>query len=362
MYHRVRPILLIALVASAASAKAPSHLLTALELDLRQYRWAPSEQIVEHYDTACRLGSRLACRHQEWYRPDKPSFARVRGRFVAACHKGTAEACIALGWSLSQRQPDGRPNRASADPQRAAGFFQAACATGSMRGCTELGRLHAYGVGVEADPAKARTLFEKACARSEPRGCTALGFVLTREGRAKEALSRYRQACREGGATGCFNLGVAYFDGGTVPRDVRSAVDYFRKACTGGDQDGCASLAGAMLVGDGLRRDEKKALALATQACHRGGLYGCTVEGIAALRGLGRTVDRVLARARLEESCKGGDSAGCYNLAMGLLDGLFPSGPDPARAQQLLIGACRSGLHRACQELRTQFPRGGVRR
>ena len=49
----------------------------------------------------------------------------------------------------------------------------------------------------------------------------------------------YEKACDLKDATGCYNVGVQYYNGKAEKRDIAEAKQYFGKACDLGEQKGC---------------------------------------------------------------------------------------------------------------------------
>jgi hypothetical protein len=93
----------------------------------------------------------------------------------------------------------------------------------------------------------------------------------------KTAFELFSQACDMGDANGCLNLGVMYYNGGDVQRDIPKAIELFKKACDMGDANGCLNLGLIYESGEGedVQKDIPKAIELYTKACDMGYAYGC---------------------------------------------------------------------------------------
>jgi TPR repeat protein len=117
-----------------------------------------------------------------------------------ACDKGDANACIALGESLSGSSlPE--------NTAQAVQIFQEACEADGAKACDDLLRMCIEGKCTDND-SKVFHLFEKACER--------------------------------GLAPGCADLGVMYGRGKGVRKDPDKAAESFNKACDGGSAVGCS--------------------------------------------------------------------------------------------------------------------------
>jgi hypothetical protein len=229
---------------------------------------------------------------------DKTQAARDRQK--TECEHGSAEACFALGQSLSTMSleaggafnpgvaylrracdlkyqqacvtiaglRDAKANRAAeADAAVAARElepfkerctrkdqaaclllgFASKCQQGISEGCDSMGNAYVGGVGVSKDLARTKTYWLRAC-DIEPRRCIAYGVKFQSTpafaGSEQTAQEFYDRACR-GDAEQCAIVGVMYRDGkGGVPRDASKARSYFDRGCKAGAPTSCRSLNG----------------------------------------------------------------------------------------------------------------------
>lgn len=314
-------LLVIALVIAARDTLRPEPwtteagtlLVWALERDLYQGLVADMGAVLADYDRACEDGYRMACDWLEVRGPDRPRLDQATAFFAPRCDvDGEPVACLAAGWTRSQRGPGGRPDRSSPDPRMAAAGLEAACSSGLVRACIELGRLAEAGVGMERDPARAIALQEQACADGHPYGCALHGDLLVRvaepqqPGRGREvlesactaepracallggielraatdgpppedALTRLRLACDGGSTRGCLSLGTAIDRTGRADRFERSLAAW-GKACGGGEPEGCYRQAWSLELGRGVPRQPERARQLFERACRMGFELGC---------------------------------------------------------------------------------------
>jgi len=195
-----------------------------------------------------------------------------------ACDKGDANACIALGESLSGSSlPE--------NTAKAVQIFQEACEADGAKACDDLLRMCIEGKCTDND-SKVFHLFEKACERGLAPGCADLGVMYGRgKGVRKDpdkAAESFNKACDGGSAVGCSYLGEWYSTAGVragwncgrpafctflgdaadaVPKDDVKAFQFYKRACEGGDQIGCASVSQMYAKGAGVRKDAAQAAA-----------------------------------------------------------------------------------------------------
>ncbi len=105
-------------------------------------------------------------------------------------------------------------------------------------------------------------------------------------GISPEVITHLQQACQQGSADNCTNLGAMYYSGDGVTRDRQQAFRLFEQACKGGDMVGCANLARMYELGETVSADRARARQLYRQACEGGVNTGC--QAIERLQGTRR--------------------------------------------------------------------------
>jgi uncharacterized protein len=111
------------------------------------------------------------------------------------CEKGNSTACFKMGerYRIIER-----------DNKTAIKFYDKACDSGYMTGCTNGGILTLMkGTPYSKEFKKARKMFTKACEAGEDPSCFNLGTLNYKEGRQKKALQFYLKACDMGNSAGC---------------------------------------------------------------------------------------------------------------------------------------------------------------
>lgn len=150
---------------------------------------------------ACQAGNVTACQHNQLYAmvsdaapPPRGSDALV-GALQGACHQGSATACYHLGAFFQRGPGEWR------DVSQASMLLQRACQSGEGRACYDLARGYASGNG-EVVQARALTLYEQACDQGLALGCRDLGELVRAENPGK-AKSAYQRGCAAGDALSC---------------------------------------------------------------------------------------------------------------------------------------------------------------
>jgi class 3 adenylate cyclase len=166
---------------------------------------------------------------------------------------------------------------------------------------------------------QAAELYRRSCDAGERRGCHDLGLMYYRgEGVAKDlhrAADLYKRACDAGGTGGCLDLGLMYLRGDGVPKDLNRAADFYQRACDAGAPPGCTDLGRMYYDGEGVAKDLNRAADLFQHACDGGGPGGCL--SLAVMYEHGRGVPKDLSRAAdlFNRACDAGLDKGCENLA-----------------------------------------------
>jgi len=165
---------------------------------------------------------------------------------------------------------------------------------------------------------QAAELFRRACDGGERKGCHDLGLMYFRgEGVTKDlhrAADLYKRACEAGGTGGCLDLGLMYLRGEGVPKDLNRAADFYKRACDLGAPPGCTDLGRMYYEGEGVGKDPNRAADLYKRACDAGGSGGCLNLGSMYLHGQGVPKDRDRAADFFKKACDMGLDRGCENL------------------------------------------------
>jgi TPR repeat protein len=132
-------------------------------------------------------------------------------------------------------------------------------------------------------------------------------------GQFSQAAKLYQRACDGGERKACNGLGLMYFKGEGMPKDVKRAQVFFKRACDAGGAGGCLNLGLLYFRGEDVPKDLKRAAVLFKRSCDAGGGHGCNNLGLLYHDGEGMPKDLSRAADLYKRACEGGDSAGCTN-------------------------------------------------
>lgn len=206
--------------------------------------------------------------------------------------------------------------------------------------------------------------------------------VLAEEVRSVDAL---REACEEGDARACDDLGGLYQNGEGVERNVERAVELYEKACEMKLTAGCYNLGVTLAAGEGVEQDDARALELFLGACYSASpiVHGCHNAAVHYGLGHGVEVDKSMAfklfweacvmgyepachgHAVTEEElhqlkgCEKGDPASCFEVAHYYKDGDRGFARDSEHALELFGKACDGGHLGACHNHALMMVRWG---
>ncbi|UQA62790.1 tetratricopeptide repeat protein [Polyangium aurulentum] len=124
-------------------------------------------------------------------------------------------------------------------------------------------------------------------------------------------LAKLEKSCNERNGDACFALGVAYYKGEGVEKDMPACVALMRKACDAGHAEGCFNVGTALFHGEGVAANKPASIPLFEAACKGGSDGACFNLGVMYAKGDGVEKDMAKARANFEQGCRLGDSESC---------------------------------------------------
>ena len=253
----------------------------------------------------------------------------------------------------------------SRDEAAAQELFSKAAASGDADSQFNLGVMHRAGLGVPTDPAAARGWFEKAAAQaaspdrarrdvpareggprtgraepcSRPRQSRGMpGPVRPRPGEVfdsssrpfRKAVSWFEKAAAGGVAEAMTAVGLAYYEGLAVKRDLKAARRWFRTAADHGQVQGLYNLATMHRDGEGIKEDLPMALRLYREAALAGDTDSQYQLGLMHFDGKGVVKDRVEAYVWIAMASEQGHSS-ARMLASDIVSEIGPAGVSEAR-------------------------------
>jgi len=147
--------------------------------------------------------------------------------------------------------------------------------------CRELAQVYELGRDVELDLERARMLYEHSCKLGSTDGCVSLAAFIVKhaEEPTPELLARQRKlladACDANNHAGCGTLGRLLIESSDAS-DANRGAALLDAACAQYDYESCATLGLAYFHGKTLKKDLRRARELCQSACDRASLVGCS--------------------------------------------------------------------------------------
>lgn len=151
------------------------------------------------------------------------------------CRKGNMRGCTEQATMLLTAQDVAK------DAARASKLYKRACDDGFAAACYQLGAMHEHGGEAAANTMTALTAYEAACLAGNPKGCDGMARMYAKKPAAPKAHPSLA-GCEDGSAADCAAVGMAYYKGDMVERNVETAVTFLQRACSGGYGPSCAIL------------------------------------------------------------------------------------------------------------------------
>lgn len=102
-----------------------------------------------------------------------------------------------------------------------------------------------FELALELSIAESKDQIKEACKNGDAEICNNLGVESYNSNQPNyfESIKFFEQACKRGSALGCNNLGLMYHDGKGARQNSRKALDFFGKSCDMKEQQGCTNYA-----------------------------------------------------------------------------------------------------------------------
>lgn len=236
----------------------------------------------------------------------------------AMLKSGDKDSCALQDWlTCTTRAMPRRFARAAEVRVRAHRDLVMACDGGFAAACSEVGRDLAEGVGTAKDVAAGMKLMRSTC-------------------NATQAL--------------CNNLGVAYYFGWSVPRDLAEAARLYQRGCGAGEQAACTNWA-TMVLDHEAPGEPQVALGRLETACQKSLAEACHNLGFHYhLPRDGSAPDYAKARRYYEIACAWAKADSCNNLGT-----IYEAGSgvpqDFATAARLYTFGCDYNVGSSCHRL-----------
>lgn len=237
---------------------------------------------------------------------------KIKIAFIASVLAGSF-SCTYAGWFTpktdSEKAFEAFRKR---DYSESIKIYEKACSEDDFTACREAGLQYQMATGVAKDIYKAKVFYEKACKGGAVGGCGYLAALTRDEGDEKTNSQNFKQAqnnCNTGSADWCGRLGVHYYQGEGINKNLDLAEKYLQQSCDAGHNKWCGWL--GQLSYD--KNDHFKAFESYSKACNGGDAVACRSVGHLYENGQGTRLDIVKASDLYGKACDMKDQAGCEN-------------------------------------------------
>ncbi|MBN2724243.1 MAG: sel1 repeat family protein [Deltaproteobacteria bacterium] len=183
---------------------------------------------------SCRL---LGENYEDGYGFQKKEPASAHKYYLLGCKLKDAKSCNLLAMDYLTGECGAVKNL-----QKHASYARKACDLNEPRGCSNIGYAYENGNGVVKDPKKGKQFYEKACSMKDGTGCYNLAIPLQQRKNFKSALPYLIKGCKYLHSGSCRNLGVYYFQGMGVKKDLVKAMMYSWRGCELGFKESCRNV------------------------------------------------------------------------------------------------------------------------
>ena len=226
-----------------------------------------SQKYVNRYTKECNNKNTESCvRLADMYYKGvdiKQNSKRAKKILLKACTLDNAKACNNLAWIEESEKNFDKAHK----------FYTMACSKNHKMACSNLGFLYENATGVKRDIQKAKKLYKEACDAGQKIACSNLKELNKKEKeirKDKVEVEKEEKECMNKDSKSCAYLGVRYFNGTGVFKNLKKAREFYEKGCDGGNMMSCSNLGLMYATGKGVKRDKEKSIKLLTKACKIG--------------------------------------------------------------------------------------------
>ncbi|MFA6189036.1 MAG: tetratricopeptide repeat protein [Sulfuricurvum sp.] len=188
----------------------------------------------------------------------------------------------------------------------ALGLYEQSCDEGNFESCSQAGHMYQYGYGAKQSHTKASEFYAKACRGGYSGGCNNLQSMEKSETNFKN-FKQAQENCIAGSADWCGKLGIHYYQGEGVDKNLDLAEKYLQQSCDREMSNSCAWL--GRLSYD--RKDYFKAFESLYKACNAGVAAACVDVGNLYKDGHGTRLDLTKAADFYGKACDMKIQQGC---------------------------------------------------
>lgn len=198
----------------------------------------------------------------------------------------------------------------SNDLKNAAELYGIACSQNDYKACWWAGYIHNSGIQEEnkfkIDRLKAKKYFQKACDGGNLDGCKDAQAIQNGINQI-EIFNNEIAYCERGNMNECASVGIKYYKGDSISRDMTKAENYTKKACDSGNLDACGWLTEIYYK----QNKFFDAFETASKTCNAGHAAGCQSLGFLYENGQGTRISLDKAAEFYGKACDMKDTVGC---------------------------------------------------
>ena len=175
-------------------------------------------------------------------------------RFLTkACDLNDGQSCFKVGVEFEN-------SKYTQDIVAALEFYEKACKSKFIKGCTAAGMLYSQKKEIRTDLRASYGFFKKSCTNDESFACDLLGEMYQKglggvKKSNKLAKQSFKKSCDLKNGHGCSNLGLMYYYGLGAKKDLGRSFNLFRLSCDYNSPQGCSNLGNMYINGYGVDKD-----------------------------------------------------------------------------------------------------------
>lgn len=202
------------------------------------------------------------------------------------------------GWFSSSTDEKAREAYSNGKYSDALLLYKQACNEGNFESCNDVGAMYKKGIGSSRDISKAKYFYTISCNNRNDYGCSNLRTI-DRQNTSSISFNESLQNCNTGSSDSCGRLGVHYFKGEGVRKNLELAEKYLQQSCNAGNDKWCVGL-GIIYYG---KKDYFEAFKYFSKSCNAGDSESCLAIGKLYEYGEGTRLDIVKAADFYGKSC-----------------------------------------------------------
>ncbi|MDH6306367.1 TPR repeat protein [Parabacteroides sp. PF5-5] len=193
---------------------------------------------------------------------------------------------------------------------------------GDAKAQYELGKRYYDGIGISHNSDLAFEWYRKSAEQNFADAQSMIGVYYCQKEEYDEAIKWFEKSIIQGSSEGLCNMGLMYYSGIGVQKDIQKAYDHFYKSAQQGNVDAKVMIGEIFYYGHLGSQDYQKAFTLYTQAASEDNASAQNKLGLMYYFGRGVTANYETAAEWFEKSVRQGEGSSKYYLGYMYLKGL----------------------------------------